>query len=62
LAAELSEMDGKPWRFDGVDKTTPCLQPEGGSSDLDHERFLDALVGALRDGEATWNPYDEEAA
>jgi hypothetical protein len=62
LAAQLSEADKSAWHFDGVAETTPSLRPEGDRSDLDHERFLEALVTALRHGQAAWNPYDEQAA
>jgi hypothetical protein len=59
LAARLSEMDNAAWLFDGVQDTTPSLRPEGNRSALGHERFLEALVRALRNGEDAWNPYDE---
>jgi len=59
LAARLSDMDGTAWRFDGVEDTTPALRPEGNRSKLGHERFLEELIRALRDGEDAWNPYDE---
>ena len=62
LAARLSEMDNNTWRFDGVAEITPALRPEGDRSDLDHERFLEALATALRDGKAAWDPYDDRAA
>jgi hypothetical protein len=61
LAARLSEADGNPWRFDGVDSTTPCLRPEPRRSGLDHEQFLDALTGALRGGQGAWDPFDDQA-
>jgi hypothetical protein len=61
LAAQLSEADKSAWHFDGVAEITPSLRPEGDRSDLDHERFLDALVGALRNGKEAWNPYDDQA-
>jgi hypothetical protein len=60
LAAQLSEADHAPWRFDGVDEITPSLRPESGHSDFDHERFLDALVAALRNGREAWDPYDQK--
>jgi hypothetical protein len=60
LAAQLSELDGQPWRFDGVAEITPSLRPEGGRSDLDHDRFLEALAGALRSGAGAWDPYDPQ--
>lgn len=62
LAAQLSDMDKNPWRFDGVEEITPALRPESNRSDLDHGRFLEALVSALRHGAAAWNPYDDRAA
>jgi hypothetical protein len=62
LAARLSDMDKSPWRFDGVEEITPSLRPKGNRSDLDHERFLEALVTALRDGATAWNPYDDRPA
>ena len=58
LAAQLSEADHAPWRFDGVDEITPSLRPESGRSDLDHDRFMELLVDALRNGQGVWNPYD----
>ena len=62
LAARLSDLDRTPWRFDGVGGITPALRPEGGRSKLDHDRFLDALAAALRDGAPAWDPYDDGAA
>jgi hypothetical protein len=59
LAAQLSEADHAPWCFDGVEEITPSLRPENGRSDFDHDRFLDALVDALRTGKEAWNPYDQ---
>ena len=61
LAAQLSEADHAAWRFDGVGEITPSLHPESGHSDLDRDRFLDALVDALRTGKEAWNPYDDRA-
>jgi len=61
LAAQLSETDGAPWRFDGVAEITPALHPEGTRRNLSHERFLEALVNALADGKEAWDPYDREA-
>jgi hypothetical protein len=60
LAARLSELDRKPWSFDGVAEITPSLRPEGGRSDLGHGRFLEALAGALRGGAGAWDPYDPQ--
>jgi hypothetical protein len=62
LAAQLSEADHAPWRFDGVDQITPTLRPESGHSDFDQDRFLDALTSALQDGKEAWNPYDDQAS
>lgn len=62
LAVRLSETDNNAWRFDGVHEITPALCPEGNHSGLDHDRFLEALIGALRRGAAAWNPYDDQAA
>jgi hypothetical protein len=61
LAAQLSEADHAPWRFDGVDEITPSLRPESGHSEFDHDRFLEALTSVLRDGKEAWNPYDDRA-
>jgi len=61
LAAWLSKTDKTPWRFDGVEEITPNLSAEGSRSDFDHERFVEALIGALRDGKPAWDPYDERA-
>ena len=58
LATQLSEADRAAWRFDGVDEITPFLRPEGGRSDLDHDRFMELLIDALRNGHGAWNPYD----
>jgi hypothetical protein len=60
LATQLSEADHAAWRFDGVDEITPSLRPESGRSDFDHDRFLDALVDALRNGKEAWDPYDQK--
>jgi len=60
LAATLSGMDKALWRFDGVEQITPVLSPEGNRSNLDHGLFLEALIGALRDGKVAWDPYDGE--
>ncbi len=51
--------DGKrTWHAETVDQLTPSLTPEGGTSGLDHDRFV-ALVGsALREGAPAWDPYD----
>jgi len=62
LAAQLTDADNNAWRFDGVQEITPVLRPEGNHSNLDHDRFLEALTGALRHGTAAWNPYDDQAA
>jgi hypothetical protein len=61
LAAQLSEADHAPWHFDGVEEITPSLRPESGHSDFDHDRFLEALISALRDGKEAWDPYDQKA-
>jgi hypothetical protein len=58
LAARLSDLDGKPWRFDGVAEIIPSLRPETGRSNLGHDRFLEALSDALRSGAGAWDPYD----
>jgi hypothetical protein len=58
LAAELSEMDGAPWSFDGVESITPSLYPAGSRSNMKHERFIAALAHALKHGRPAWGPYD----
>lgn len=58
LAAALSERDGRPWRFDGVEQITPVLRPEAGASGLGETAILDMLGTALRDGAPAWDPYD----
>jgi hypothetical protein len=60
LAAQLSKVDSQPWHFDGVEKLTPSLEPDGIESDINHDHFLAALVDALHNGKATWNPYDDK--
>jgi hypothetical protein len=58
LAAALSEADDAPWHFDGVAEITPALRPKRTRSTLSHERFVEALVDALRNGKEAWDPYD----
>jgi hypothetical protein len=60
LAVALSEADGAPWHFDGVAEITPALRSERTRSTLSHERFLEALVDALRNGKEAWDPYDQK--
>jgi hypothetical protein len=60
LAAALSEAEGARWRFDGVAEITPALRSERTHSALCHERFLEALVDALRNGTEAWDPYDQK--
>jgi hypothetical protein len=61
LAVALSEAEGAPWHFDGVAEITPALRSERTHSALSNERFLEALVDALRNGTEAWDPYDRKA-
>jgi hypothetical protein len=58
LAAALSEADGAPWTFDGVQSITPSLYPASKRSNMSHERFIAALARALQHGQPAWDPYD----
>lgn len=60
LADSLTHAeDGKvAWQAETVDQLTPSLMPDGGVSGLSPDRFVDAVVSALRSGAPAWDPYD----
>jgi hypothetical protein len=60
LAQTLSGAEGGKivWEAETVDQLTPGLVPQGGVSGLDHDRFVEHLSAALRNGEPAWDPYD----
>lgn len=60
LAAELNreETSGAHWVFDGVDRITPRLHPEGGGTSIAPGEVERRLASHLSIEPAAWNPYD----